>query len=166
MRLRLLCSSALLLSPFGCASAQAVKPPAAETKLTNAAVDRTPRSEGRGGTWLEGPLAEDPYGPPLASAPGARSEEDATGPALNLWDRCPFPQEAEKKDVGAAVVVARVIVREDGSAEDVEILRDPGHGFGDAARACAKKQLYVPARDADGKVVAGKTRPFVIRFMR
>jgi hypothetical protein len=109
-----------------------------------------------------------------ASLRTPRSADDAldkaglalAGAPPNLWDRCPFPMTAEKKEIGSAVVVARVLVASDGTAEDVEILRDPGHGFADAARECAMKQLYVPARDAEGNTIRGRTRQFVIRYAR
>ena len=142
---------------FGCASAQAPKSnaPTSDVSLTNASL------EGNGG-------AKSARSESDRALFGARvsAKTDEPDPTANPWDRCPFPQEADKKSLDSAVVVARVVVRPDGSAEDVEILRDPGHGFGDAARSCALKQLYVPARDAEGNVVAGKTRPFLIRYMR
>jgi outer membrane biosynthesis protein TonB len=90
----------------------------------------------------------------------------ALGAVPSPWDRCPFPQEADMKDIDSAAVVARVLVAADGTAEDVEILRDPGHGFAEAARECAMKQLYVPARDADGNPIRGRTRRFLIRYAR
>ena len=65
-------------------------------------------------------------------------------------------------------VVVRVmaIVRADGSAEEVRVTEDPGYGFGPAARACALKHTYVPARNETGEYATGSTQPFAVYFDR
>jgi len=79
-------------------------------------------------------------------------------------DDCAFP--AEAGDIDHAVVSIVVDVRKDGSAASVEIMRDPGHGFGGAARSCAFRQRFEPARDRAGHAVGGLTSPFNVRFTR
>ena len=68
---------------------------------------------------------------------------------------CPFPHEADVDGIDMAVVGLRVIVRPDGTARDAELVSDPGHGFGPAARACALAWRYAPARDRNGTPVEG-----------
>jgi protein TonB len=135
----------------GCASSSAPPPAYATSTLTSAAstagVQHTPAesvhlTEGRGLT-------------PVALESG-----------LDVWDRCAYPREAFEKQVDRAEVPLRVHVAADGTPERVEILRDPGAGFADAARDCAMKQLYAPARDGEGNAIAGQTRRIVARFMR
>lgn len=46
------------------------------------------------------------------------------------------------------------------------IVNDPGHGFGEAARACALREPCEPAKDAAGRPVAAETKAFRVRFER
>lgn len=61
-----------------------------------------------------------------------------------------------------------MIVRVDarGHALSVDTLDDPapGLGFPDAARSCAMRQRYRPARDWHGREVAGRTGRFGVQF--
>jgi protein TonB len=59
-----------------------------------------------------------------------------------------------------------VTVRPDGSALSVKVVSDPGHGFGRAARECALRQMYMPARDKQGHPVVGTTPPINVKFTR
>jgi TonB family protein len=105
----------------------------------------------------------------LARAPAPpRTEQDQSrrvglrgGQAWN----CAFPPEADVDKIDVAVVSLRVIVQPDGTTRDVEIVRDPGHGFGRAARACALAMRYTPARDLDGAPILG-TGIVNVRFAR
>ena len=105
-----------------------------------------------------------------ASAPVRRvaPERDLSRAARPLsldWD-CSrlFPPGSSTPD-SASVIVA-VSVGEHGRARAVSIVRDPGHGFGAAARACALAQRYVPALDRDGRAIAATTAPITIFFTR
>jgi protein TonB len=86
----------------------------------------------------------------------------AAARAGDAWD-CVFPLEA--KNIEIAEVSVRVLVTPDGRPIQVDVLADPGSGFGEAARACALKHTYEPARE-DGRAVRGYTTPFNIRFAR
>jgi protein TonB len=81
-------------------------------------------------------------------------------------DQCDFPAQADLAGIDRAVVVVVARVRPDGTAEAVSVLSDPGHGFGEAARKCAMKMRWVPARDRAGKSLTQETLPTNIRFTR
>jgi protein TonB len=58
-----------------------------------------------------------------------------------------------------------VLVGADGKVTDVTVVQDDGHGFGAAAQACARGLIFEPARDAEGRAVAGD-RTLRVRFAR
>lgn len=60
----------------------------------------------------------------------------------------------------------QVTVKPDGSAESVNVLQDPGHGFGREARKCAMRKRYSQGLDVDGNAIGGITKPFRVRFER
>jgi protein TonB len=78
-----------------------------------------------------------------------------------VWD-CEFPLGTTHYHEKVGMIVT---VRPDGTPDSVEIVSDPGHGFAPAARDCAMRQRFVPARDGDGNPVPGKTRPFNVRYV-
>lgn len=77
---------------------------------------------------------------------------------------CEFPREAGDILHASADVV--VHVRADGRAAQVIVVRDPGHGFGEAARRCALRHAFVAARDRGGRAVDAITAPITVRFTR
>ena len=89
----------------------------------------------------------------------------AASPAGSEWD-CSALYPADPNAPDSAAVMVQVRTDAAGRPRTVTILRDPGHGFGPAARACAMRQTYQPARDADDHEVPGETRPFLVRFHR
>ncbi|KYF51318.1 hypothetical protein BE08_45435 [Sorangium cellulosum] len=95
-------------------------------------------------------------------AEGAARWRRRAGP----WPRCPFPEEAERGGVDRGTVVLRVYVETDGSARWVQVLHDPGNGFGQAAVACAMHKRYLPGKDASGMPLAAWTAPFAFLFAR
>lgn len=98
--------------------------------------------------------------------PPATTERDLSRPASAVYgftSECEFPDSA---NVDMAVVQVAVTVGTDGKAQRVEVVSDPGQGFGAAARVCAMTQPYRPARDKTGRLVVSKTPPFRIRFTR
>src|SRR5262245_19123782 len=79
-----------------------------------------------------GPAAPPPPPPPpTTTTPGLHIHNDQRD------SPCPFPPEADVKGIDSADVTIRVYVGADGSAKSVEILEDPGNGFGRAATQCA-----------------------------
>lgn len=84
----------------------------------------------------------------------------------SAWSDCPFPRDAENTSVDEAIVDLRVEVSETGRAEDVTVLRDPGLGFGEAARVCAMNASYDPGLDDQGSPIRATIQRFRIRFDR
>jgi protein TonB len=89
----------------------------------------------------------------------------ATFGTNSMWD-CGFPWEADRDRIDHALARIAVTVRPDGTAESVQVVFDPGHGFGRLAKSCALKQHFDVALDRDGHPVTGTTPPFAVRFNR
>ncbi|HSS38600.1 MAG TPA: ferric siderophore ABC transporter substrate-binding protein [Polyangia bacterium] len=82
------------------------------------------------------------------------------------WN-CPWPAEADARQVDQETVVIRVAVRPDGRVERADVLDDPGFGFGRAARDCAlSSRAFAPALDANGAPVGGMSPPIRVHFYR
>ena len=80
---------------------------------------------------------------------------------------CGWPPEAEDTDLEEAYVTVRATVNADGSVPDVQVVADPGHGFGRRAVWCAKSKVkFDPALDATGKPISALTPPMRIHFIR
>ena len=79
---------------------------------------------------------------------------------------CPWPPEAGAQQVDEQTVVIRVVVGLEGTAEQATVLADPGHGFGEAAVACAMRTRFTPARDKRGAAVRATSPPIRVRFTR
>jgi len=80
--------------------------------------------------------------------------------------RCPWPTQAEYEDIDEQLVALRVLVAADGSVESTELVADPGFGFGAAARDCARRARFTPARDDNGHAVRALSPPIHVRFVR
>ncbi|HVV16205.1 MAG TPA: ferric siderophore ABC transporter substrate-binding protein [Polyangia bacterium] len=82
------------------------------------------------------------------------------------WN-CPWPAEADARQVDQETVVIRVAVRPDGRVERADVLDDPGFGFARAARECAlSSRAFAPALDASGAPVGGMSPPIRVHFYR
>jgi protein TonB len=121
------------------------------------------RVEGPGGNGTNGTRADRGAG-----NPGPASGPDQSHPPRVLgamaWD-CPFPSAADVDGINNALATIRVEVDASGKVSRVHVLRDPGHGFGDAARHCAALKRWEPAAGRDGRAVAGGINVSV-RFTR
>jgi protein TonB len=80
--------------------------------------------------------------------------------------QCPWPAEADSAEIDQQTVIIRVAVNSDGSASRVDVLSDPGFGFGAAARTCALHTRFDPAKDEAGKRIAAISPPIRVRFTR
>jgi protein TonB len=80
--------------------------------------------------------------------------------------RCPWPREAEALGIDEQDVLLRVVVDAQGRLTSVEVLGDPGHGFGEAALACARTARFAPARDRRGRPYSATSPPIRVRFSR
>jgi protein TonB len=164
------------------ARAAAPSPPAQAGKLTavaNAPVDLT------GAAFVVGGAATFPGGVTAAQGTGAKPGTAATMPNAGpgperahapsrarpvsldqaAWS-CPWPAEADAEQVNEKTVVLRVRVRADGHADAVDVLSDPGFGFGVAARGCALATRFEPARDAEGRPIPALSAPIRVHFYR
>ncbi len=103
--------------------------------------------------------------PSQAPAASARELSRPALPASGDWN-CShlFPSDPEAGN--HAVVLIVVTVRPDGTPRSIGVVRDPGHGFGAAARSCALSQRYTPALDRDGQPTTASTPPITVRFTR
>jgi outer membrane biosynthesis protein TonB len=80
---------------------------------------------------------------------------------------CGWPPEAEDLDIEEAFATVRVSVRADGTVSDVQVLADPGHGFGRRAVQCVKTKVkFDTALDAAGHPIDGSTPPLKVSFLR
>jgi protein TonB len=80
------------------------------------------------------------------------------------WN-CPFPPEADIEQINYMRVSVVVQVNSEGNPKSVEVLNDPGFGFGRAARQCALKQSYRSALNREGKAIAHSLAT-VVKFER
>jgi protein TonB len=81
------------------------------------------------------------------------------------WN-CPFPAAADVAQIDRAVVLVSVTLNTAGKPSRVNILRDPGYGFGAAARRCAYTKSYRPARDEQCRPIASTTPTIRVLFRR
>jgi len=155
--------------------------PDAPVDLTNTFVTGSGSTYAGGSTSADGTSKKAVYNPAAvptgvpggtgtAPAPVVVRKDDKSRPPGLLgsvdWNDCPFPGEADTEQIDQAFVMIQVKVKADGSPERVEVLQDPGHGFGREARKCAMRKRYAEAHDADGNAIGGTTRPFRVRFER
>jgi len=82
------------------------------------------------------------------------------------WNDCPFPAEADAEQIDRQTVLIKVNVKPDGSPLSVDVVQDPGHGFGREAKKCAMRKKYAAGMDANGQPIASTTKPFRVRFER
>jgi protein TonB len=94
---------------------------------------------------------------PDLSRPVALAEES--------WS-CGWPREADTAQIDEQTVIIRVVVDTGGAVVSVEVVSDPGHGFGAAAADCALQTRFTPARDRAGDLVRAKSPPIRVRFTR
>ena len=95
----------------------------------------------------------------------ARSRARAVALDQAAWN-CPWPAEADAEQINEQTVVLRATVRADGRADRVDVLSDPGFGFGDAARICALRTRFEAARDAAGQPIPSQSPPIRVHFYR
>ncbi|HEY2732027.1 MAG TPA: ferric siderophore ABC transporter substrate-binding protein [Polyangia bacterium] len=105
---------------------------------------------------------------PGGSGDGAGTTRSQARPVSldqEAWS-CPWPADADAQQVNEQTVVLRATVRADGRAERVDVLADPGYGFGAAARLCALATRFEPARDPAGQPVTSLSPPIRVHFFR
>ena len=102
---------------------------------------------------------------PRSALSKARSRARAVSLDQSAWN-CPWPAEADAEQVNEQTVVLQASVRADGRTEHVDVLSDPGYGFGAAARLCALRTRFEPARDMAGQPIAAQSPAIRVHFFR
>jgi protein TonB len=113
------------------------------------------------------PSAAAPTASALSPPQSDRPEDRSQKPSLaggSEWS-CPFPAEADSDRIDSAVVTIRVAVDAAGNARQVNVLSEPGHGFGREAQRCALAKHWKAGLDADGDPIE-KTVIIHVRFER
>ncbi|HEY6477672.1 MAG TPA: ferric siderophore ABC transporter substrate-binding protein, partial [Polyangia bacterium] len=121
-----------------------------------------------GGTTTSSGTSKQPVSGPVApngTGGGARSRARPVSLDQAAWS-CPWPAEADARQVDQETVVIRVAVAADGRPDRVEVVEDPGFGFGQAARQCALATRFGAARNAAGESVAALSPPIRVHFFR
>jgi protein TonB len=96
---------------------------------------------------------------------GVRSRARPVALDQSAWN-CPWPTEADAEQINEQTVVLQASVRADGRADRVEVFSDPGFGFGAAARLCALRTRFEPARDSAGQPIPAQSPPIRVHFFR
>ncbi len=104
-------------------------------------------------------------GPSVGKSSGGRSRARQVSLDQSAWN-CPWPAEADAEQVNEQTVVLKASVGADGRAERVDVLSDPGFGFGAAARLCALRTRFEPARDSAGQPIAAQSPSIRVHFYR
>jgi protein TonB len=128
----------------------------AQGTATTAVRNLNARPDGTTGGTGTAPAPPPPPTPDRSRAAGLRGSSD--------W-KCP-PSEADAEQIDDAYVTVQVSVGADGRAIQVQVMSDPGHGFGREARLCAMRETYTTAANRDGNPIPGQTKPFRIHFER
>jgi protein TonB len=104
-------------------------------------------------------------GPVRETAPSGpdRSRKLALG-ADGEWN-CPFPEEANLEQIDEARVTLQITVGADGAPTSVNVVSEPGNGFGREAKRCALGKRFSPALDHDGNPTSA-TSKVTIHFTR
>ncbi len=106
-----------------------------------------------------------PQAAPVATAVGPDRSRAAGLSGSSDW-KCDWPAEADSEQIDDAFVMVEVMVGPNGRAQKVNVLKDPGHGFGRNARSCAMRESFTAPLDREGNPIAGMTKPFRIHFER
>ena len=112
---------------------------------------------------------EPPSSPTRPPARPARADVPSRArppvPAAGDWP-CPWPRQADALAIDEAAVVVRASIDRQGGVQQVDVIRDPGFGFGEAAAQCTRAMTFHPAQDERGRPRAGRTPPIRIHFTR
>jgi protein TonB len=101
--------------------------------------------------------------------PARRKKANQTRAAMpegsTEWN-CPFPPQADLEQVDKAAVLISVTVASDGTPKSVNVISDPGYGFGQMAKRCALTRRYRPGLDAEGNAITASTPQLRVTFTR
>lgn len=80
-----------------------------------------------------------------------------------LYEKIKYPKEAVRKEISGRVYL-QVIVHEDGTAKNPEIIRDIGGGCGEAAAEAITKVKFKPGKKDGKKVKVKYSLPVTFRI--
>jgi periplasmic protein TonB len=121
-----------------------------------------------GGTTTRSGTSPGPVtGPAASNGSGNLARSRARPVTLDAenWN-CSWPAEADARQVDQETVVIRVQVGADGRSDRVDVVEDPGFGFGAAARQCALVTRFGAARNAAGDPIAALSPAIRVHFHR
>ncbi|MBX3181229.1 MAG: hypothetical protein KIT72_14880 [Polyangiaceae bacterium] len=107
-----------------------------------------------------------PDAKPLPPPPPKENKARAAAAKGTNWSSCGFPAQADMEQIDFARVRLSVTVDPRGKATSVQVLSDPGNGFGSLARQCAFRMTYRTALGPDGQPITASTPPFTVTFTR
>lgn len=117
--------------------------------------------------------SETTKGDRLGSSSGTGTAALGVAPALRqpvrLADEdwaCPWPAEADDAPIEEAEVVIRALVDAQGRLLRVQVDKDPGLGFAQAAKLCARGVRFSPALGSDGRPAQAWSPRIRVRFLR
>lgn len=105
----------------------------------------------------------------LAAAPTPQPQgPDLSRPVglVNPRWSCPWPREADDERIDAQTVMLRLTIDANGRVEAARVVKEPGHGFGPAAVACAQRTRFVAARDRGGRPIRSDAALVRVHFSR
>ena len=79
---------------------------------------------------------------------------------------CPWPKEADDEQIDTQTVLLRLTINAAGEVEGARTVKQPGHGFGPAALACAQRTRFVAARDRSGQPARAEGALVRVQFSR
>src|SRR6266566_8071059 len=85
--------------------------------------------------------------------------EQPSRPSCRYCPNPEFPAEARKAKISSASALVEITVSEKGDVDpqNISVIEDPGHGFGQEAVAVVKKWKFNPATLKDGKPTKTRT---------
>jgi periplasmic protein TonB len=102
----------------------------------------------------------------VAPPPVDKSRPAGILPISGSWQSCGFPAEAETEQINEARVRVMLVLGANGKPTSVQVLNDPGYGFGQHVRRCGMRFTFSPSLDKFGNPIAGSSPPFVVTFTR
>lgn len=102
----------------------------------------------------------------VGGPPAVDKSRPAGLPTNANWNSCPWPAQATSEQINNAVVRVVVVVAADGRPTSVNVVSEPGYGFGNMAQRCAMRFTYPVGLDKMGNPTARATPPFRIKFQR
>lgn len=93
---------------------------------------------------LPAPALAEPAEAPAGDGEELTGKEGVVAPTLVHFEPAPYPDQALAQGLEAEVLL-RLVINEQGTVDEVEVVQGAGHGFDEAAAAAAKSFVFTPA---------------------